>query len=108
MPVWAAARGHTVGVFDSWSACEKSVKGFSRALYKRFAGRADATAWLAENTEPAGSQATEAGAGEAADGRTTAAPDGTQPSAGISDEQRARAERSRLQALRRQAGVAGR
>ena len=49
MPVWAVARGRTLGVFDTWSACEKSVKGFSRAHYKRLTGRAAATAWLTEH-----------------------------------------------------------
>ena len=79
MPVWAAARGRTVGVFDTWRACEDSVKGFSRALYKKFAGRAEATAWLDEH---AGPQATEAGAAPAtgAQAPATAAPDGTQQS----------------------------
>ena len=46
--VYAVARGRTTGVFDTWSACEKSVKGFSRALYKRLPGRAEAIAWVQE------------------------------------------------------------
>lgn len=46
MPVWAVASGRQTGVFATWGACEKSVKGFSRAVHKRFAGHAEAAAWL--------------------------------------------------------------
>ena len=104
MPVWAAARGRTPGVFDTWRECEASVEGFSQNLYRRFAGRAEATAWLAEHADASSGLGSSSGP-DASSAPATAAPIGTQQSEEISEEQRAhlfdrfyRAEGSRSRA----------
>ena len=33
---YAVARGHTVGIFTSWSMCEASVSKYQGQLYKGF------------------------------------------------------------------------
>ena len=44
--VYAVARGRAVGIFTSWSECEKQVKGFSGARFQSFADVREALAWL--------------------------------------------------------------
>jgi hypothetical protein len=43
---YAVARGRRTGVFTKWKDAEKSVKGYSGAIYKRFRSEDAALAWL--------------------------------------------------------------
>jgi ribonuclease HI len=43
---YAVAVGRTCGIFEDWPAAEAQVKGFAGALYKGFAERSEAEAWL--------------------------------------------------------------
>jgi hypothetical protein len=43
---YAVARGRTTGVFTRWKDAEKSVKGFSGAIHKRFKTEDAAMAWI--------------------------------------------------------------
>ena len=40
MPYYAVANGHTTGIFNTWSECAISVKGFTGAKYKKFENKA--------------------------------------------------------------------
>ncbi|MCI7541172.1 MAG: ribonuclease HI [Veillonellaceae bacterium] len=44
--VYAVARGRAVGIFTSWSECEKQVKGFAGARFQSFTDVSEALAWL--------------------------------------------------------------
>lgn len=46
---YAVARGRETGIFESWDACERQVKGFNDNLYKGFSSRAEAEAFLRAN-----------------------------------------------------------
>jgi viroplasmin and RNaseH domain-containing protein len=43
---YAVAVGYTVGVFTSWDECKKSVSGFPKASYKKFATREEAERFI--------------------------------------------------------------
>ncbi len=43
---YAVAVGRACGIFEDWLAAEAQVKGFAGALYKGFAERSEAEAWL--------------------------------------------------------------
>uniref|UniRef100_A0A0K2UL81 Ribonuclease H n=1 Tax=Lepeophtheirus salmonis TaxID=72036 RepID=A0A0K2UL81_LEPSM len=47
-PYYAIARGHKVGVFDSWSKCRSLVYGFVRPRYKKFFSREEAEKFVKE------------------------------------------------------------
>lgn len=47
---YAVAKGRKVGVFNTWSECERSIKGYRGAVFKSFRSAADATRWLEEAT----------------------------------------------------------
>lgn len=42
MPYYAVARGRNVGIFPTWGDCEKQVKGFPGAVYKKFSTQSEA------------------------------------------------------------------
>ena len=44
--VYAVARGRAVGIFTSWSECEKQVRGFAGARFQSFTDVNTALAWL--------------------------------------------------------------
>ena len=44
--VYAVARGRAVGIFTSWSECEKQVRGFAGARFQSFTDVTAALAWL--------------------------------------------------------------
>ena len=44
--VYAVARGRAVGIFTSWSECEKQVRGFAGARFQSFTDINAALAWL--------------------------------------------------------------
>lgn len=46
MPYYAVAAGWEVGIFDTWSICEKKVKGFSKPKYKKFKTKEEAEEFL--------------------------------------------------------------
>ncbi|XP_067633911.1 ribonuclease H1-like [Eurosta solidaginis] len=46
MSYYAVARGHNVGIYDSWAKCEEQVKGFKGAKYKKFKTRPEAEAFV--------------------------------------------------------------
>lgn len=50
--VFAVARGRQVGLFNTWDECEKSVKGFQGAVFKKFENTEDASRWLLGMTLP--------------------------------------------------------
>ena len=43
---YAVKVGKTPGIYNSWSDCEKEVKGFNGAKFKSFATRNEALSWL--------------------------------------------------------------
>ena len=43
---YAVANGRKNGIYNSWSECEKQVKGFPGAKYKSFLSQIDAQAFL--------------------------------------------------------------
>lgn len=47
--MYAVAVGRTVGVFTSWDECKKSVHGFPKASYKKFASREEAERFIARD-----------------------------------------------------------
>lgn len=46
MPFYAVACGRSVGVFQTWTECEKQVKGFGGAKYKKFNTQAEANSFV--------------------------------------------------------------
>ncbi|KAM3719517.1 Ribonuclease [Dirofilaria immitis] len=46
---YAVVRGHCVGVYKTWPECERQVKGYRNARYKRFATQSDAIAFILQN-----------------------------------------------------------
>ncbi|XP_054738621.1 ribonuclease H1 isoform X1 [Anastrepha obliqua] len=50
MSFYAVARGHNVGIYDSWTKCEEQVKGFKGAKYKKFKSSREAEAFLQKMT----------------------------------------------------------
>ena len=46
MKYYAVKKGHSTGVFDSWTACQEATKGFSGAIFQSFASREEAEAFL--------------------------------------------------------------
>ena len=51
--VYAVRKGNQTGLFDTWDACKKAVAGCSGAVYKSFATREEAQAYVAELKEAA-------------------------------------------------------
>ena len=43
---YAVKKGDQTGVFDNWNNCSEAIKGYSGAVYKKFATRAEAEAFL--------------------------------------------------------------
>ena len=52
MPFYAVARGNIVGIFDTWTECQISIKGFSGARYKKFNTKEDAELFISDNRMP--------------------------------------------------------
>ncbi len=48
MKYYAVKNGRTTGIFETWSECEKQVKGFSGAKYKSFTTLEEANNYLQE------------------------------------------------------------
>jgi ribonuclease HI len=46
MKLYAVKRGRTIGVFDSWTSCNESIKGFSGAEFKSFNTQEEAEAYI--------------------------------------------------------------
>ncbi|RNA00413.1 ribonuclease H1 [Brachionus plicatilis] len=46
MPFYAVRNGYEPGIYLSWENCEKQVKGFSKAVYKKFETKVDAVAFI--------------------------------------------------------------
>jgi len=46
MKYYAVKKGHQIGVFDNWSACQKATKGFSNPEFRSFATKKEAEAYL--------------------------------------------------------------
>ncbi|PSR73014.1 hypothetical protein PHLCEN_2v11118 [Hermanssonia centrifuga] len=44
---YAVAKGHSPGIYETWSECEAHVKGFHGAKYKKFHTIVEAEAWIA-------------------------------------------------------------
>jgi ribonuclease HI len=47
--MYAVAVGRNVGIFTSWDDCKKSVHGFPKASYKKFASREEAERFIARD-----------------------------------------------------------
>ena len=43
---YAVKNGHTTGIFDNWTDCQKSISGYSNADFKGFATKEEAEAYL--------------------------------------------------------------
>ncbi len=48
---YAVAAGRSVGIYNSWAECEKQVKGFKGAKYKKFSTLAEAGAFAFGNVQ---------------------------------------------------------
>jgi len=46
MKYYAVKAGRTIGVFDSWAACQESINGFSGADFKSFSTQEEAKAYI--------------------------------------------------------------
>lgn len=42
MAFYAVARGFEAGVYGTWAECERQVKGYSKARFKKFSTRQEA------------------------------------------------------------------
>ncbi|WP_251440953.1 ribonuclease H1 domain-containing protein [Veillonella intestinalis] len=49
---YAVKEGRVRGIFDSWAACERQVKGYGGAIYKSFTSRQDAEDFMADEVAP--------------------------------------------------------
>jgi ribonuclease HI len=49
MPFYAVANGRTNGVFSTWDECNRSVKGYKNAVYKKFDTKQEAEDFVANN-----------------------------------------------------------
>ena len=47
--VYAVAIGRTIGIYDTWNACQQQVKGYSKATYKSFSNRSEAEQFIARH-----------------------------------------------------------
>lgn len=48
---YAIKKGKNTGIFDSWTECEKNVKGFLGAIYKGFPTLGEAEEWLNKSND---------------------------------------------------------
>jgi len=49
MPFYAVACGRTIGVFSTWDECNRAVKGYKHASYKKFDTKQEAEEFVAKN-----------------------------------------------------------
>jgi len=49
MPSYAVANGRTIGVFSTWDECNRAVKGYKNASYKKFDTKQEAEEFVANN-----------------------------------------------------------
>lgn len=49
MKYYAVAEGKTIGVFNSWNDCEKSVLGYKNAIHKKFNTKEEAEKFIQSN-----------------------------------------------------------
>lgn len=49
---YAVREGRVRGIYDSWAACERQVKGYGGAIYKSFMSKQEAEAFMAEDIAP--------------------------------------------------------
>jgi len=49
MPFYAVARGRQPGIFETWSKCERQVKGFKDAKFKKFSSKGEAEKFVESN-----------------------------------------------------------
>ena len=45
---YAVKAGRTPGIYETWSDCEKQVKGFGGAIYKSFPTKSEAQAFIGD------------------------------------------------------------
>ncbi len=50
---YAVKNGRQVGIFDTWKKCEEQVKGYSNAVYKKFASYEEALDFINGDSDPA-------------------------------------------------------
>ena len=50
MPFYAVARGKSPGIYSNWANCEKQVKAFPNARYKKFPTKPEAEKFITENS----------------------------------------------------------
>ncbi|XP_076351678.1 uncharacterized protein LOC143247447 isoform X2 [Tachypleus tridentatus] len=53
---YAVHKGRTTGVFGSWEECERQVKGFSGAVFKKFDTQAEAQSFVITGTSKKNAQ----------------------------------------------------
>jgi len=49
MPFYAVASGRTIGVFSTWDECNRAVKGYKNASYKKFDTKQEAEEFISKN-----------------------------------------------------------
>ncbi|XP_071518691.1 ribonuclease H1 isoform X2 [Panulirus ornatus] len=50
MPFYAVARGHSPGIYESWTECQKQIVGFHCPRYKKFSSMSEAKEFVQENS----------------------------------------------------------
>ena len=48
---YAVRKGHSPGIYSTWAACEKAVKGYSGAEFKSFKSKAEAETFMNNGKE---------------------------------------------------------
>jgi len=64
MPYYAVANGRTVGIFVDWTTCNESIKGFPKAIYKKFDTKELAEEFIEKNQPSNMDMKIETGVGE--------------------------------------------
>lgn len=52
--LYAVLKGHKVGIFSTWAACQAATKGYSGAIFKSFATKEEADAYLGNTSTAPG------------------------------------------------------
>lgn len=51
MAFYAVANGFTVGIFTTWDECNRSVKGYKHAIFKKFSVKQEAEAFITQHQQ---------------------------------------------------------
>lgn len=72
---YAVKAGRTPGIYETWSDCEKQVKGFGGAIYKSFPTKAEAQAFIGDEGMSIGDYLAASTTSKTTDAKKTMTPD---------------------------------